>query len=91
MPSIKFIYSMTKNDKVYNWSQEKHAITLYIDFKHIKRRDNILADSLSRLKTLGLYEASDPEEPSSKYGKSIFDTESRHMYVMSMLVNTQGI
>ena len=53
---------MTKNDKVSNWSQEMHTITLYIDFEHIKGRDNILSDSLSRLKTLGLYEAINPQK-----------------------------
>ena len=36
----------------------------------------MLVDSLSRLKTLGLNEANDPEKPGSKYGKTIFDTDS---------------
>ena len=35
-----------------------------------------MADSLSRLKALGLYEANDHREPGSEYGKSIFDLES---------------
>ena len=44
----KFMYSVVKNDKVNNWSQEMHAITPHIEFEHIKGRDNILGDSLSR-------------------------------------------
>ena len=39
-----------KNDKVNNWSQQMHAITPDIEFKHIKGKDNVLMDSLSRLK-----------------------------------------
>ena len=60
--SCKIMYSVTKNDKVNNWSQEIHAITPCMDFECIKRKDNFLSDSLSRLKTLGLYEANDTEE-----------------------------
>ena len=47
-PLQKLIYSVTKNDKVNNWSQDIHAIASYIDFEHIKGIDNILADSLLR-------------------------------------------
>ena len=46
-----------------------------MDFEYIKGNDSVLAVSLSRLKTLGLYEANDPEELGSEYGKSIFDSE----------------
>ena len=35
----KFMYSVKKNDKVSNWSQEMHVITPYIDFEHIKGKD----------------------------------------------------
>ena len=69
-PLHKFVYSLTKNDKVNNWSQGMHVITQCIDFEHIKVRDNILAE-ISRLKTLSLYEANYAKEPGSKYGKSI--------------------
>ena len=46
-PLCKFIYSVMRNNRVKNWSQDIHAITLYIDFKHIKGKENILADTLS--------------------------------------------
>ena len=39
-----------------NWALEIFSITPYIIFKHIKGKDNILADSLTQLKRLGLYE-----------------------------------
>ena len=45
-----------RNDKANNWSPNIHAITPYKDFEHIKGKDNVMEDSLSRLKTLGLYE-----------------------------------
>ena len=66
-----FVYSVTENDKVNNWSQEMYAITPYIDFEHIKGKDNVLEDSLLRLKTLGSYKAYDPSELGNEYCKSI--------------------
>ena len=71
-PLCKFIYSAMKNDNVINWLLEIHAITPYIEFEHIKGRDNILLGILTRLKTLSLYEANDPNEPGSEYDKSMF-------------------
>ena len=67
----KFIYSVTRNNKVNSSSQEIHAITPCIDFEHIKRKGNILAVSLSWLQTRGWYEVNNHE----KDGKSIFDSE----------------
>ena len=59
----------------YQWPQEIQVILPFIGLNHIKGRDNILADSLLRLEILGLYEANDPKELGSEYGKSIFDTD----------------
>ena len=70
----KFVYSVTKKDRVNNWWEEIHAITSYKAFEDIKG-DNILADGLSRLKALGLYEANASKKLGSKYGKSILVTE----------------
>ena len=42
----KFVYSLMKNDKVNNWSQEMHAITPHIELDYIKGKGNVLADSL---------------------------------------------
>ena len=71
----KFIYSVTKNDKVNNWSQEIYAIPSYINFQHIKGKENMLVDSLSRLKCLGLHEGNGLEKLGYEYGKFIFDTD----------------
>ena len=48
-----------------------HAITPCIDFEHIKGKDNALADSLQRLRHLGLHDDNDPEEPGQECSKSI--------------------
>ena len=71
----KFIYSVTKNDKLKNWSQEIYSITTCINFKHNKGKENMLADSLLRLKCLGLFENNGPEKQEYENGKSIFDTD----------------
>ena len=57
-----------------------HSITPHIDFKHIKGKENVLVDSLSRLKHLGLHEENDPEESGYEYGKSIFDTDKNTVF-----------
>ena len=70
------IYFIMKNEKVNDWSQEIHAITPYINFEHIKGKENVLANSLSRLQTLGLYEANKPKKEGHEYGKSILNSET---------------
>ena len=60
VPLCKFIYLVMKNDKVNNWSQEIHAITPDINYEHIKGKENILADNLSCLQILGLFNANEP-------------------------------
>ena len=70
----KIMYLVKEDDKVNNWLQDIHVIAQYIVFKHVRGRGSILADSLLRLKTSGLYGANDPNELGSEFGKSIFDT-----------------
>ena len=48
-----------------------HAIAPHIGFKYIKRKENVLADSLLRLRYLTVHNDNDLEEPCQKYGKSI--------------------
>ena len=50
------IKNQTKNTLTQNWALEVFSITPYITFKHIKGKDNILADSLTQLQRLGLHE-----------------------------------
>ena len=87
------MYSVTKNDKVNNWSQEMHAITPHIEFEHIKRKNNVLSDSLSILRCLGLHDDNDPEEPGQEYGKSIFETDENIVLRMTkiQLINSKLI
>ena len=71
----KCVYSVTRNDKVNNCCQESHSITPRIEFEHIKGKENILADSLSRLRYLGLHEDNGPEELGYEYGRSILNMD----------------
>ena len=77
----KCVYSVTKNDKVNNWSQEIHSISPHIEFEHNKGKENVLADSLSRFRCLGLHEDNDPEELEHEYGKSMFLTQLKTQQV----------
>ena len=61
------MYLVPKHDKVNNWSQEIHAITPHIEFKHIKGKENVLMDSFSRLRCLGLHDDNNPAEPGQEY------------------------
>ena len=45
----------------------------YITFQHIKGKDNILADILSCLHSLRLYEKKPPEKPDKEFSITIFD------------------
>ena len=65
------MYSVTKNDKVNNWSQEFHSITAHIEFEHIKGKENVLVDSFSRLRCPGLHNDNDLEEQGQEFGKSV--------------------
>ena len=53
-PSKTFLTYHTLNSKVNNWGTEI-ASTSHVIFDHIKGRPNILADHISRLKSMGLY------------------------------------
>ena len=48
------------------------SISPYIGFQHIIGNDNILADCLSHLHCLGLYERSPPEKPGEEFSITIF-------------------
>ena len=47
LPLKKFLRKMTLNDTVNNWSTEIESFN--INFVHISGKDNVLADTLSRL------------------------------------------
>ena len=85
MPPMKIHILVTKNDKVNNWSQEIHSITPHIDFEHIKGKENVLADSLSRLRCLGLHEDNNPEESGYENGKSILTLTKAQYVTLTMI------
>ena len=58
----KHITNKTKNVLTQNWALEFFSISPHITFQHIKGKDNILADDLTHLQCLGLYEKSPPQK-----------------------------
>ena len=85
----KFIYSVIKNDKLNNGSHEIQSITPHIDFKHIKGKENMLVDSLSRLRCLCLHEDNHSEN-SDEYGKSILtQIKIKIQYVVLKVIKIQ--
>ena len=55
-------------------SQEIHSIIPHIEFEHIKGKENVLANTLSRVRYLGLHEDNNPEDSGHNYGKLIWQT-----------------
>ena len=72
-PLQKLIKNKNKNVLTQNWVLEIFSILPHVTFQCIKGKDNILADSLSHLQHLGLYEKSPPGKPGEEYGITIFD------------------
>ena len=72
-PPEKLIKNQTKNTLTENWALDFFSITAYITFKHIKGKANILADSLTQLQRLGLYERCPHEEDDWDQEITIFD------------------
>ena len=73
-----------------SWSQEICALTLHIGFEHIKGKDNVLVDSLSRLRHLGLHDDNDPEDPGQEYRKSILK-QTKTPYIVLIMIKIQMI
>ena len=69
----KLIKNQTKNTLTQNWALDTFLITPYITLKHIKGKDNILANSLTQLQRLGLYEKSPCQEDDKDHKIIIFD------------------
>ena len=60
------------NSKGNNWGSEVVSM-LQVQFEHIKGTKNILADHLSRLKSMGLYDALSPEAHGLECGHVVFE------------------
>ena len=63
------------NARVNDWSFQIHAICKSITFQYIKECDNVLVNSLSRLRYHELYEPPKPEKPGHEFNKPIADCE----------------
>ena len=70
-PLEKFLQGKTLNNKVNNWGIE--LSNFKINFQHIKGKRNIMADALSRVKRLGLYDNQDPEPNGQEFGHTILE------------------
>ena len=70
-PLEKFLQGKTLNNKVNNWGIE--LSNFKINFQHIKGKRNVMADALSRLKRLGLYDIQEPEADGHEFGHTILE------------------
>ena len=71
LPLKTFLHKETHNYLVNNWAVELSAYD--IRFRFIKGKDNLLADSLSRLIEQGISEAQVPEPSGQEFGYYLFD------------------
>ena len=71
-PLRKFLAGKTLNNTVNNWGIELSSFQIF--FQHIKGKHNVMADTLSRLKRKGLYEAQDLEPEGVEFGHTILET-----------------
>ena len=72
LPLKKFLRKMTLNQTVNNWSTEIESFN--INFVHISGKDNILADTLSRLIDTDPDLKQQPELEDHEFGKYCFET-----------------
>ena len=72
LPLKKFLRKMTLNQMVNNWSTEIESFN--INFVHISGKDNILADTLSRLIDTDPDLKQQPELEDHEFGKYCFET-----------------
>ena len=72
LPLKKFLRKMTLNQMVNNWSTEIESFN--INFMHISGKDNILADTLSRLIDMDPDLKQQPELEGHEFSKYCFET-----------------
>ena len=70
-PLEKFLQGKTLNNKVNNWGIE--LSNFKINSQHIKGKRNVMADALSRLKRLGLYDIQEAEADGHEFGHTILE------------------
>ena len=72
LPLKKFLRKMTLNDTVNNWSTKIESFN--INFVHISGKDNMLADTLSRLIDIDPELKQKPKLKDHEFGKYCFET-----------------
>ena len=72
LPLKKFLRKMTLNDTVNNWSTEVESFN--INFVHISGKDNVLADTLSRLINTDPDVVQKPELQDHEFSRYCFET-----------------
>ena len=75
IPLKKFLRKMTLNDTVNNWSTEIESFN--INSVHISGKDNVLADTLSRLINMDPDLKQQPELQDHEFRKYCFETLSK--------------
>ena len=77
------------NNKVNNWGIE--LSNFKIKFEHIKGKKNIMADALSRLKHLDLYDSQDPEPVGQEFGHIILENLKQRIVTLLKSYNTNQL
>ena len=90
LPFKWFLLKNTLNDKVNNWAAE---LEMYrIKFKHIKGKSNVLADTLSRLISIGPGVKLEPELEGYEFGKYCFEELPKaSSYTVNEIITSQVV
>ena len=91
LPLNKFLKQMTLNNTVNNWATEIESFK--IKFVHIARKDNVLADTLSRLIDIDADIVLEPKLKDYEFGKYCFETlpKARGTSVGKKLASVDGV
>ena len=89
LPLNKFLKQMTLNNIVNNWAMEIESFK--IKFIHIAGKDNVLADTLSRLIYINPDVELQPELKDYEFGHYAFETKARSKMVHEVLTSLDGV
>ena len=91
LPLKKFLNCKTRNNTVDNWAVEIESFK--IKFVHISGKDNVLADTLSRLIDIDLDVVQEPELKDYEFGCYAFETlpKAKSTPVGETLASVEGV
>ena len=91
LPLNKFLKQMTLNNTVNNWAMEIESFK--IEFVHIAGKDNILADTLSRLIDIAPDVELQPELKDCEFGHYAFETlpKAKGKMVPEVITSVDGV